>query len=123
MRKCSIVPNHFREFSQVRTIEHSALPCIKCSQVLNIVKNTLIQTCFSLLCNYIFYIDIHIVGDVSPIKILFLLHFRALTLQSDATMHLPARIGDYTDFYSSIHHATNVGIMFRDKNNALLPNW
>ena len=30
-----------------------------------------------------------------------------------ATMHLPATIGDYTDFYSSIHHATNVGIMFR----------
>ena len=28
-------------------------------------------------------------------------------------MHLPASIGDYTDFYSSIHHATNVGIMFR----------
>ncbi|GFG37497.1 hypothetical protein Cfor_09559 [Coptotermes formosanus] len=38
-------------------------------------------------------------------------------------MHLPARIGDYTDFYSSIHHATNVGMMFRDKNNALFPNW
>jgi hypothetical protein len=38
-------------------------------------------------------------------------------------MHLPAKVGDYTDFYSSIHHATNVGIMFRDKNNALLPNW
>ncbi|XP_066257363.1 fumarylacetoacetase [Euwallacea similis] len=48
---------------------------------------------------------------------------RALILQSDATMHLPAQIGDYTDFYSSIHHATNVGIMFRDKNNALMPNW
>jgi len=31
--------------------------------------------------------------------------------------------GDYTDFYSSIHHATNVGIMFRDKDNALMPNW
>ncbi|KAJ8687254.1 hypothetical protein QAD02_023048 [Eretmocerus hayati] len=43
--------------------------------------------------------------------------------QKSATMHLPAKIGDYTDFYSSIHHATNVGIMFRDKNNALLPNW
>ncbi|XP_060536463.1 fumarylacetoacetase [Cylas formicarius] len=51
------------------------------------------------------------------------LRSRAFTPQSEATMHLPARIGDYTDFYSSIHHATNVGIMFRDKNNALLPNW
>ncbi len=40
-----------------------------------------------------------------------------------ATMHLPVEIGDYTDFYSSIEHATNVGIMFRDPKNALLPNW
>lgn len=32
-------------------------------------------------------------------------------------------LGDYTDFYSSIHHATNVGIMFRGKENALMPNW
>lgn len=48
---------------------------------------------------------------------------KALVNQSDATMHLPAEIGDYTDFYSSIHHATNVGIMFRGKENALMPNW
>ncbi len=40
-----------------------------------------------------------------------------------ATMHLPVRVGDYTDFYSSIEHATNVGKMFRDPENALLPNW
>jgi len=39
------------------------------------------------------------------------------------TMHLPCVIGDYTDFYSSIHHATNVGTMFRGKENALMPNW
>jgi len=39
------------------------------------------------------------------------------------TMHLPVEIGDYTDFYSSIEHATNVGMMFRDPKNALLPNW
>lgn len=36
---------------------------------------------------------------------------------------LPVEIGDYTDFYSSIEHATNVGMMFRDPENALLPNW
>jgi fumarylacetoacetase len=48
---------------------------------------------------------------------------KAFVLQSEATMHLPAEIGDYTDFYSSIHHATNVGIMFRGKDNALMPNW
>ncbi|MGI9531784.1 fumarylacetoacetase [Lutimonas sp.] len=38
-------------------------------------------------------------------------------------MLLPVEIGDYTDFYSSKDHATNVGTMFRDPENALLPNW
>jgi fumarylacetoacetase len=38
-------------------------------------------------------------------------------------MLLPVEIGDYTDFYSSKEHATNVGIMFRGKDNALMPNW
>lgn len=47
----------------------------------------------------------------------------ALIPQVDATMHLPVQIGDYTDFYSSIDHASNVGKMFRDPANALLPNW
>ena len=43
--------------------------------------------------------------------------------QNEVEMHLPVLIGDYTDFYSSIEHATNVGKMFRDPENALLPNW
>ncbi|MGI9545343.1 MAG: fumarylacetoacetase [Cyclobacteriaceae bacterium] len=43
--------------------------------------------------------------------------------QAGAKMHLPVLIRDYTDFYSSIEHATNVGKMFRDPENALLPNW
>lgn len=43
--------------------------------------------------------------------------------QSEAKMHLPAHIGDYTDFYSSINHAINVGTMFRSRENALMPNW
>ncbi|MBQ0734091.1 fumarylacetoacetase [Aquimarina celericrescens] len=38
-------------------------------------------------------------------------------------MQLPVSVGDYTDFYSSIEHATNVGTMFRGKENALMPNW
>ncbi len=38
-------------------------------------------------------------------------------------MLLPVEIGDYTDFYSSREHATNVGTMFRDPDNALMPNW
>ena len=42
---------------------------------------------------------------------------------SKCKMHLPAQIGDYSDFYSSRQHATNVGIMFRGKENALMPNW
>ncbi|MDG1394168.1 MAG: fumarylacetoacetase [Flavobacteriaceae bacterium] len=43
--------------------------------------------------------------------------------QSFIKMHLPVKVGDYTDFYSSIEHATNIGTMFRDPTNALLPNW
>jgi len=48
---------------------------------------------------------------------------KVLDLQSESEMHLPVKIGDYTDFYSSEQHAFNVGSMFRDPNNALLPNW
>ncbi|KAF7648435.1 hypothetical protein LDENG_00156980 [Lucifuga dentata] len=53
----------------------------------------------------------------------FSLRSRAFVPQAEAVMHLPADIGDYTDFYSSWDHATNVGIMFRGKENALMPNW
>ncbi len=42
---------------------------------------------------------------------------------ADIELMMPVEVGDYTDFYSSIEHATNVGIMFRDPKNALLPNW
>ena len=45
-----------------------------------------------------------------------------LTPMADATMLLPCDIGDYTDFYASIHHATTVGAMFRP-DNPLLPNY
>ena len=51
------------------------------------------------------------------------LRARALVAQADARMHLPVTIPGYTDFYSSKEHATNVGAMFRDPKNALLPNW
>lgn len=43
--------------------------------------------------------------------------------EASADVLMPIEIGDYTDFYSSREHATNVGTMFRDPNNALLPNW
>jgi len=41
----------------------------------------------------------------------------------DATLCMPIKIGNYTDFYSSIEHASNVGKLFRDPQNPLLPNW
>lgn len=47
----------------------------------------------------------------------------ALISVQDVQMHLPVAIGDYTDFYASREHATNVGIMFRGRENALMPNW
>lgn len=47
----------------------------------------------------------------------------ALYAAHEIRMLMPLQVGDYTDFYSSIEHATNVGKMFRDPANALLPNW
>lgn len=48
---------------------------------------------------------------------------KVMVNRKEAQMLLPVKIGDYTDFYSSMEHATNVGKMFRDPENALLPNW
>lgn len=48
---------------------------------------------------------------------------KALFQQADVTMHMPVQVPGFTDFYSSKEHATNVGTMFRDPSNALLPNW
>lgn len=50
---------------------------------------------------------------------------RALVLvpMADVKLHLPIAVAGYTDFYSSKEHATNVGVMFRGKDNALQPNW
>ena len=48
---------------------------------------------------------------------------RVFHAQGDVVMKLPARIGNYTDFYSSYHHAHNVGTMLRGPENALMPNW
>ena len=55
--------------------------------------------------------------DASELKKYFLIPM------SEVQMLMPLDIGDYTDFYSSIDHATNAGTMFRDPENALLPNW
>lgn len=48
---------------------------------------------------------------------------RVIFTLNEIEMQLPVQVGDYTDFYSSKEHATNVGKMFRDPENALLPNW
>lgn len=46
-----------------------------------------------------------------------------LFTMDEVEMQIPVQVGDYTDFYSSKEHATNVGTMFRGKENALMPNW
>ncbi|MGH6740040.1 MAG: fumarylacetoacetase, partial [Bradyrhizobium sp.] len=48
---------------------------------------------------------------------------QALVPMRDVRLHMPIAIAGYTDFYSSKEHATNVGVMFRGKDNALQPNW
>lgn len=48
---------------------------------------------------------------------------KVLIAVSEVENEMPVKVGDYTDFYSSIEHATNVGTLFRDPENALLPNW
>src|SRR6266704_6265014 len=48
---------------------------------------------------------------------------RVFHRQADVVMQLPAKIGNYTDFYSSYHHAHNVGTMLRGPENALMPKW
>lgn len=52
-----------------------------------------------------------------------ILRERALVPMAEAKLHLPVTVAGYTDFYSSKEHATNVGVMFRGKDNALQPNW
>ena len=61
--------------------------------------------------------------DVATLRDNSALRGQALVPQAEARMHLPARIENYTDFYSSREHATNVGSMLRGPQNALMPNW
>lgn len=59
----------------------------------------------------------------SVLKLNTALQKKVFKKQSEVHMLLPVRVGDYTDFYSSIDHATNIGAMIRDPKNALMPNW
>lgn len=61
-------------------------------------------------------------SDNSPLKD-EAMQSRVFVSVQEIQMHLPVAIGDYTDFYASREHATNVGIMFRGRENALMPNW
>ena len=63
-----------------------------------------------------------LVGDPAESSGIRPIPANALVPMSDAELHLPAQIGDYTDFYASIYHATNVGKLFRP-DNPLLPNY
>lgn len=51
------------------------------------------------------------------------LYNRVVKKQSTVNMLMPVQVGDYTDFYSSMDHAVNIGTMIRDPKNALMPNW
>src|SRR5437660_2207951 len=62
-------------------------------------------------------------ADVPALRDNARLRERALVPMTEVEMLLPAHIGDYTDFYSSREHATNVGTMLRGPENALMPNW
>lgn len=61
-------------------------------------------------------------GD-SAVKEHPVLRSKALVSMAQATLHLPIRVAEYTDFYAGRQHATNVGTMFRGADNALPPNW
>ncbi|KAJ3331451.1 hypothetical protein HDU76_003147 [Blyttiomyces sp. JEL0837] len=62
-------------------------------------------------------------STASPLRDDPALRSSAILPVSSVTCHLQADIGDYTDFYASKEHATNVGAMFRGRENALQPNW
>jgi fumarylacetoacetase len=61
--------------------------------------------------------------DNDELKSNVVAHEMALLHRNEVEMLMPVKIGNYTDFYSSEEHAFNVGSMFRDPKNALLPNW
>lgn len=65
----------------------------------------------------------HRIAEIFSTENKDLMNIKCLLDVNEVEMLLPVEIGDYTDFYSSREHATNVGIMFRDPENALLPNW
>ena len=84
-------------------------PLMKLGKPVTVVLRERIQTLFA--------------SDTAELRDRPDIHTSCLVSASSVTMHMPVEVGDYTDFYSSEDHARNVGKMFRDPDNALLPNW
>lgn len=99
-----LLANQQHVFSQSTLNAFAALPCESWKEARSTIQHLLSRDC-------------PIIKDNAQLR------ERALVPIESVTMHLPVHVGDYTDFYSSIHHATNVGTMFRGKENALMPNW
>jgi fumarylacetoacetase len=67
---------------------------------------------------------IHLLEENTPdLRDNMALRSEVLIPQNQVLMQMPVQVGGYTDFYSSIEHATNIGKLFRDPTNPLLPNW
>jgi len=62
-------------------------------------------------------------GRESILRDNYSLRNRSIIPQTRVNMHLPASIGDYTDFFCSLQHAENCGLIFRGPENPLQPNW
>ena len=86
---------------------------------LNAFMNTS-KTCWSAVRQFLIYL---LNEDTADLRDNAALQAEILIPQSQVVMKMPVHVGGYTDFYSSLEHATNLGKMFRDPVNPLLPNW
>lgn len=122
-RVCSAIGDYIIDLYELA--KHGFLPEIKDPQV--ILENQYLNDFITLgkaTTNAVREKIIHLLkaetADLKDKKDIFNSIFKK---QNTVTMLMPVKVGDYTDFYSSMDHATNVGKMFRDPENALLPNW
>ena len=89
----------------------------------NVFDNNYLNDFISLVKLTTSSVRLHIQSELCNKKSILRKNEEAFIDKETIKMQLPVLIGDYTDFYSSIEHATNVGKMFRDPENALMPNW
>lgn len=78
------------------------------------------KTCWSAVRQFLMHF---LAADTPDLRDNETLRRELLILQNQVIMKMPVHVGGYTDFYSSLEHATNLGKMFRDPANPLLPNW